>query len=473
MRSESATFLSLISGPRVLEVPPFQRQYSWGKEERETLWLDILAQYEVLKAHWHQPEEERNTALENRSLHYLGTIVLDGPSMLGTPKSSIIDGQQRITTLLLAMAAVRDGTINAERNGKRGALSADAKTRAQAVKGRFNDLYLINVHAEDEAKRRRLLPLPADKRAFNTVIDHDGLTRLTKSALALTPAESSLSLEAYQFFLTELGRQAVDGSRSPGLVRFAKLFPLDLKIVEEVLARRLAVIQIETKNVDDVNAIFESLNAKGRDLTQLDLLRNYIFMKLGATRGVQVMNDEWTPMQNNLGFGGIEALAWADLVARGQYTLQKRLYKTAQLDLQSQDKPAADAALEYVSTLRRKAVWWKTIINPDDEPDVETRRALSRLRRGGGYHRPIRAVPPHEVQRSRMHTRAAPSVLPARRIVRHASIPMRISAQQPQLNVWIDAFAPTRPTESAPPNRRRRSRRRARPHGRSGRMAER
>ena len=63
--------------------------------------------------------------------------------------------------------------------------------------------------------------------------------------------------------------------RNIQLKRFSHLFPLDSKKLEQALAHRLSVIAIETKNNDDTNAIFESLNGKGRPLTQLDLLRNY------------------------------------------------------------------------------------------------------------------------------------------------------------------------------------------------------
>ena len=92
MDSKSLVFLSLISGPRQYRIPSFQRAYSWEKEDRETLWLDLLTQYEILRSVWDRSEAERDEELDRRSTHYLGTIVLSGPSSLGVPKSDIIDG---------------------------------------------------------------------------------------------------------------------------------------------------------------------------------------------------------------------------------------------------------------------------------------------------------------------------------------------------------------------------------------------
>ena len=108
MDSKSLVFLGLISGPRQYRIPSFQRAYSWEREDRETLWLDLLTQYEVLESVWDMAEAEQEDALNKLATHYLGTIVLSGPSALGVPKSEIIDGQQRITTLLLAICALRD-----------------------------------------------------------------------------------------------------------------------------------------------------------------------------------------------------------------------------------------------------------------------------------------------------------------------------------------------------------------------------
>ena len=89
-----------------------------GTEERETLWLDMLTQYKRLNVLWGLSEDEREEQLLNVASHYLGTIVLSGPSALGVPRSDVIDGQQRITTLMLALSALRDAWASSSERGK-------------------------------------------------------------------------------------------------------------------------------------------------------------------------------------------------------------------------------------------------------------------------------------------------------------------------------------------------------------------
>lgn len=375
MDSKSLVFLGLISGPRRYRIPSFQRAYSWEKEDRETLWLDVLTQYELLQSVWHLDDYARELALNKQPTHYLGTIVLSGPSSLGVPKSDIIDGQQRITTLLLAVCALRDhwgGKIVADQ----GAGSAEIKRKT------LSNTYLINDgHSGDD--RFRVLPLSTDEKAFKAIVDYPGSGKLDASTLGLEPGDSPRMLQAYKFFRTEMARKAVsDGN--PQLKRFADLYPLNPEIVEQALAHRLSVIAIETKNMDDTNAIFESLNAKGRPLTQLDLLRNYVFMTLGV-KADQVLKQEWQPIEKTYlpDRRDMEAFVWADVVSRGTNVLQKRTYRTVQSELrEAGGSPEASEA--YVKRLNRRASVFARIISPEKTPDEALRVRLDRLVRAGG-----------------------------------------------------------------------------------------
>lgn len=375
MDSKALVFLGLVSGPRQYRIPSFQRPYSWEKEDRETLWLDVLTQYEVLRSVWDLEEGEREEALAKRSTHYLGTIVLSGPSSLGVPKSDIIDGQQRITTLLMAVCALRDHwgqKVVAES----GAAAAEAKRKT------LSNTYLIN-DGHDGADRYRVLPLSADEKVFKAIVDYSGSGKLSAEDLGLEPGDSARMLQAYRFFRTEMARKAVpDGN--PQLKRFAELFPLAPEIIEQALAHRLSVIAIETKNMDDTNAIFESLNAKGRPLTQLDLLRNYVFMSLGS-KADSVLESEWRPIEKTHlpNRKDMEAFVWADVVSRGTNVLQKRTYRTVQSELR-ESGATPQAAENYVKRLNRRAPSYARILTPAKEPAAGLQKALERLTRAGG-----------------------------------------------------------------------------------------
>lgn len=378
MESKTTDFLGLIKGPRQYRIPSFQRAYSWEKDQREALWLDILGQYDRLQDLWAAPDREER--LRSIPGHYLGTIVLAGPSALGVPKSDVIDGQQRITTCLLLLCALRDVRARAE---LRGAGSAEEKKeRAAAVRRRIGRRYL---HNEDETgiDRLRVVPLATDRRAFSAVIDFDGVGQLSHESLGLDDIDSKRIIQAYRFFHTELRRQAVDAERSPQLVRFEHLFPLDLEILEEVVTRRLTLITIETANLDDVNAIFESLNATGRPLTQLDLLRNYIFMAL-HTRAESALQEHWGVIQKNLPRPEeVEGLIWADVVSRGTSILQKRTYRTVQAELR-REGGTPEVAEAYLKSLARKSSYYSNLAHPERETNDELRVAFKRLADAGG-----------------------------------------------------------------------------------------
>jgi uncharacterized protein with ParB-like and HNH nuclease domain len=113
------SFKQLVQGEKQFRIPLWQRQYSWSREDHKLLWRDILEQYDHL------------THDEQATTHFIGSFVL---SPLGgaasEPVSSylVVDGQQRITTLMLILCALRD---------------IASKTNAQATE-RINELYLIN-----------------------------------------------------------------------------------------------------------------------------------------------------------------------------------------------------------------------------------------------------------------------------------------------------------------------------------------
>lgn len=375
MDSKALVFLGLVSGPRQYRIPPFQRPYSWEKEDRETLWLDILTQYELVHAVWDQPEDEREKRLAAAPSHYLGTIVLSGPSSLGVPKSEIIDGQQRIMTLLIAVCSLRDlwGQILARTSG---AGAAEAKRRT------ISNTYLVNDGQEGQ-DRYRVLPLSADEKVFRACVDSAGSGKLDAESLGLDPGDSARVLQAYKFFRTEMGRQRV-GASNAQLARFSGLYPLQPAILEQVIAHRLSMIAIETQNLDNVNAIFESLNAKGRPLTQLDLLRNYVFMILGA-RAASVLRSHWDPIEKIYlpNRGTVEGYVWADVVARGNNVLQKRTYRTVQSEIRTAGG-SSDVAEAYVRRLNRSAPIYAKILDPQKETHAVLSQRLARLSKAGG-----------------------------------------------------------------------------------------
>ena len=132
---------------------------------------------------------------------------------------------------------------------------------------------------------------------------------------------------------------------------------------------------------DNVHRIFESLNYKGQPLTQADLLRNYLFMRL-PHRGDEVYTHLWLPLQKLLSDTELEELVWLDLVLRGDdRATQESIYRSQQLRL----GPLKDehAIEQWIAELYHKARMFKRVLDPQTEPNPSLRRALDRLNRWG------------------------------------------------------------------------------------------
>src|ERR1051326_3950484 len=197
----------LLDGPKQYVVPYFQRAYSWRRRQWTTLFDDILELYE----------------LNSLNSHFLGSMV---------PHTLVIDGQQRIVTLSLFLAAIRDV----------------ARTTDPQFADHLHTTFLTN---NDSVK---VLTTHQDRDAFATVI------RTGKEP------DASPIRDAYRTFKDAIQEQ-VDKN-------------IDLDRLVHIVTTQLSFVAITLDAEDNPYRIFESLNAKGMPLTQGDLLRNYFFMRL-------------------------------------------------------------------------------------------------------------------------------------------------------------------------------------------------
>jgi len=99
MRAHEVSFLDLVQGEKQFQVPLYQRTYSWSDNQLTQLWRDLLEQAEGM------------ATAAGRPGHFIGSIVLaPSPSLAagGVQRWLVVDGQQRLTTLMLVLAAIRD-----------------------------------------------------------------------------------------------------------------------------------------------------------------------------------------------------------------------------------------------------------------------------------------------------------------------------------------------------------------------------
>lgn len=331
VQAVNGTLAGVLEGKKQYQVPLYQRVYSWGRKHLDQLWSDVL---ELARALQDDP----------KASHFIGSLVLaSSPDFgaVGVNKFLVVDGQQRLTTLSLLLAALRDHLIE-----------TGEPERAAGV----DTQYLINVF--DPGKPLKVMPTRADRSAYTAV-----LNRAPQAG-----GEDAVG-EAYRFFRSKIGAAATDPDG-----------PLDLGLLEAAVVGGLALVVVTAEPSDNAHRIFESLNNTGLPLTQADLLKNYLFMRLGD-RADWVYDNVWLPLEGRLGSQNLELLFWLDLAQRDERAKQSETFVGQQQRLEKL-KTVAEIEAEVVRIAKLGEVL-ATILEPAKEKEPEIRRRLARIKDWG------------------------------------------------------------------------------------------
>jgi uncharacterized protein with ParB-like and HNH nuclease domain/predicted transport protein len=243
MQARDVFLSQLMQGPKQFLIPIFQRTYSWHEPHCMQLYRDIL-------------KAGKSSSVDS---HFTGSVVLiaNHQTSASIPQWLIIDGQQRLTTVTLLMAAVM------KRASQLG-LEQVSMTPLAAIRG----YYLINEYGQDDAAYKLLLT-KADRGTLCALLDNKEF-----SGDVSENVRANFNLFCEWLADAETIERIYSG--------FQKL-----KVVEVVLQQ----------NHDDPQAIFESLNSTGVDLSQADLIRNYVLMRQDYETQTQLYLDFWYPME--------------------------------------------------------------------------------------------------------------------------------------------------------------------------------
>ena len=225
-------------------IPVFQRNYSWNEKNCAKLFDDICDLME---------NEEKK--------HFIGSFVYKMVKLVNTQyiQFVLIDGQQRLTSLTLILKALYDylGTLGEEYDG----------TREE-----IRDSYLFNKFAKDANLKLKLKPNKEDDANFNLLMQ-DKFDEIDSN---------SLIYQNYKYFL----------ERIQGLEESIDNFYDALQ--------RLEGVSITLDKDDDAQMIFESLNSTGQDLTDVDLIRNYLLMNCIPSDQEDLYNNYWIKLEKIL-----------------------------------------------------------------------------------------------------------------------------------------------------------------------------
>src|SRR5699024_8683366 len=156
--------------------------------------------------------------------------------------------------------------------------------------------------------------------------------------------------------------------------------PVDVQALEEAVLLGLALVSVTAQKGENVHRIFESLNNTGLQLTQGDLLRNYLFMRL-EDKAEEAYTDLWLPLQRTLAPKQLELLFWLDLVQDDPKARQSNVYSDQVQRLERlQDE---HALVDEIARFRRLGDLLAVILNPELEHDADVRTRLTRLKAWG------------------------------------------------------------------------------------------
>jgi uncharacterized protein with ParB-like and HNH nuclease domain/predicted transport protein len=247
LKATEAKLLDFLKKSPQFVIPIYQRTYSWTDKECRQLWDDIV----------------RTGSNDAVSAHFVGSIVYIEKGLYQVSSQSpllVIDGQQRLTTVSLLIEAL-----------------ARALGETEPLDGfsprKLRNYYLLN--PEEEGERRYKLVL--------SQTDRDSLMAIVASAEQ--PAEHSLRVtENFELFRSLIEERK--GDLVPVCNGLAKLVVVDISL---------------SRDQDNPQLIFESMNSTGRELSQADLIRNFILMGLEPQLQSSLYNQFWRPMEVQFG----------------------------------------------------------------------------------------------------------------------------------------------------------------------------
>jgi len=332
MQASAKTVGQILETRGQFIIPFFQRHYSWDVKQWRRLWSDLMRLV----------DDDDNRPERGSTVHFLGPLVTipqtTSPGSL--PTWQVIDGQQRLTTLTLLLAALRD-------------VFRERKDEANAAE--VMDTCLTNTHKTGFGRYK----------VVTRIGDREILERIVEGQTGGKRAESRLS-EGVKFFTDKIRGHV---SRSP-----EALLPLKVAITDRL---SLVTITLEGENPYE---IFESLNATGLPLEESDLIRNYLFMQVPLDKQQAFQERRWSKLEDlfsgRRSSQGVPTDFYRAYVMRdGVYSKQKQTY----LDFRSAFQASGATPEDAVDDLVRFGTYASWVDAPARAPFTAIRDRLAQL----------------------------------------------------------------------------------------------
>lgn len=316
--TDTVTLESLFSNGNLYRVPLYQRDYAWGEEQWDALWQDVV--------------ESRSAPFP----HYMGALVLQRTSK---GPFQVIDGQQRLATVVIACVAVLDLL-----------LEKGDQQRFELLRARY-------VGSPDPGSLRwqsKLVLNETDDAFFQEFIINQ--KELPKHA---RPPDSNRRLmEARVFFRSRW--ISLVGENSTGEELIAAF--------QETMGTQLAFTTITVDDELNAYSVFETLNARSLQLTSTDLLKNYLFSLLkGGRVDLEQAQRQWRRIVDTVEAPTLPSFLRQFWISRRKLVRADRLFRALKAEILTRE-----SAFALLDGLEAAALWFRALADPNDEVWIDS-----------------------------------------------------------------------------------------------------
>jgi uncharacterized protein with ParB-like and HNH nuclease domain len=321
-----ATFLELIGNGKVYKIPPFQRDYSWSKENWEDLWNDFL------------------TTEETSSPHYMGSIVLQNDSDFKDDDEHfiVVDGQQRLTTMTIYAIAT---------------ISTLEDLIKKEIDKENNQQRILEIERTFLGKKSIATLFYETKLSLNKNNNSYYQTCIVKrkepiSYHKLKDSEKAL-YDCFRFFKDRICEKF--SSNGEEMTNF----------LENIVAKKMIFIRIKVDSEIEAYTIFETLNARGVELTTTDLLKNYLFLlcsKKIPDSDMDILEEKWNDLVHNIGLNDFPTFLRYYINSKQKLVRKENLFKTIKNLITTPEN-----VLELLEDLEKKQLLYTALKSPEDD----------------------------------------------------------------------------------------------------------
>lgn len=332
--TSTVSMSDIIGNGKTYAVPPYQRDYSWKRDQWEDLWNDILS------------------IQESGNVHYMGSIVLQN---MRDKKYHVIDGQQRFSTLtLIVLATIKqlqnliDGEIEVEQNKERVSL-LQKKFIGDKDPGSLTYSSKLRLNENNDSFFQSNLLVFRPPTNVRTLQDSD-----------------KLIWQAYNYFVDRITEHFSTNQSGEEITNF----------LNKLIAERLMFIQIIVEDELSAYTVFETLNSRGVGLTVTDLLKNYLF-SISSKVDLPHVKDKWKRIVDVIGLDTFPTFLRHYWISKHKLIRQEYLFRAIRDSVKTSPE-----VIELLDSLEENALLYNALSNYSDSfwgGDRELRNRIKEL----------------------------------------------------------------------------------------------